>query len=233
MKNVTRNLCLRLAIVGWAYSLMGGLALAAPDSLETDLNSLALPANAAPVAVSSERLYSVQDRYSQLTNRSEISLGGSNNFTADAYVQSQEIDLSYRYYISNRWFLGASGAYVFNSLSSAGTRLVAEQHILPDMAYVKYRGDLMGGFNIFYGKFRATMDEVFYFDQYVALGPGVVNLDTGTAPAGVADVGFSFWFGRKISARLGVKDYIFNEQRTLTKGVVNNFLGHLDVGILL
>lgn len=209
-----------------------GAGWAASGSLENELNSLAVPSNQIPPMVASEKMYAVQNRYAPLTYRSEVTLGGSKNFTPDGMMISQQLDLAYRFYLSDRWFVGTSGSYVFNSLSNAGQRLMQQEHLLPDIAYAKYRADLLGGFNIFYGKFRFNMDKAYYFDQYVALGPGVVMLDTGTAPAAVADVGFSFWFGRTASVRLGLKDYFFQERRRLSKGMVHNLLGHLDVGVL-
>lgn len=226
-----------ILFVVFAVTLWFGAAFAAveppapePKSLEDELQSLSVPSNQAPSAVSSEQLYAVQSRLSPLGKRSEVTLSGAKNLTADSFLVSQEIDLGYRFYFSDRWFVGVSGSYVSNSLSGSGQRLLEESKRLPDVAYTKYRADLMAGYNLFYGKFRLTMDQVFYFDQYVALGPGVVVQDLGTHPAAVADIGFVFWFGRNFSFRFGVKDYLFQEERRLSQGIANNVMSHLDIG---
>jgi len=216
--------------------LIGSVAFAATESmvetrsLEDELRSLSLPSNQAPSGVSSEQLYAVQTRLAPLENRSEITITGAKNFTVDSFLVSQQVDAGYRYYLSSRWFVGASGSYVFNSLSGSGERLMNENKRLPDVAYTKYRADILAGYNLFYGKFRLTLDQVFYFDQYVAVGPGVVVQDLGTHPALVADVGFVFWFGRNFSFRVGAKDYLFHEDRRLSNGLANNVLGHVDFG---
>jgi hypothetical protein len=85
---------------------------------------------------------------------------------------------------------------------------------------------------VFYGKFRVSMDQVFYFDQYVALGAGSVGLNTGRQTAAVGDVGFVLWLGRKGSIRFGVKDYFYNEQRRLSSSRVHDLVGHIDAGFL-
>lgn len=199
-------------------------------SLEDALNRLSMPENQAPGAISEEKLYAVQTRYSPLTFRSELSLGGARNFTGDRMLETQQLDLAYRFHLSNRWSLGISGSYVFNTFSDTADRLMKAEGILPDIAYAKYRGDLTVTHHLFYGKFRASMDRVFYFDQYVSLGGGVVGLNTGRVGAAVADLGFAFWIGRNASLRVGLKDYYYLEQRAKSSGWSHNLLGHFDVG---
>ena len=202
-------------------------------SLEDQLERLSAPANQAPSAVNSEQLYAVQSRYSPLEERHEISIGGGHNFTPDSFTVSQQIDLSYRYYLSNRWFLGATGSYVFNDFSQAGQDALNKEGLIPDAAYAKTRIDALVGYNLFYGKFRLSMDEVFYFDQYVALGPGLVSFDTGNEIAVVGDIGFVAWIGKNFSLRFGLKDYFVNHVRVKESGMAHNFLGHLEFGYVL
>jgi outer membrane beta-barrel protein len=205
----------------------------ADESLESQLQGLNLPTNEAPAQVSVEKLYSVQNRYVPVDTRSEISLGLGKNFAADSFITSGQVDLSYRFHLNDKWHFTAGGSYAFNSLSDAGQRLLDMQQLLPDVAYVKYRLNLLAGYNLFYGKFRVSMDQVFYFDQYIAAGPGLVGMDTGTAPAAVGDIGFVFWMGRKFNAQVGFKDYYYTQKRTLTTSKVNDMVGHIDFGILL
>ncbi len=211
---------------------------AAPVSLETQLEQLQAPVNGAPSAVSGEKLYSVQTRYSPLRNHVELSLGGAKNFSTNGYLSSHQIDLGARYYFSDRWFVGASGSYVFNQASAFTEAMIATQGFAPDVASTKFRGELLGGFNLFYGKFRLSMDKVFYFDQYIAIGPGLVNFvdikhREATNLAAVADVGLVLWFGRQASLRVGVKDYFFKEERSKSAAYVNHFVGHFQLGYLL
>jgi outer membrane beta-barrel protein len=218
--------------VGLFLVLSVGAFAAETPALEDELQQLAVPTNEMPPAANSEMLYSVQTRLSPLAHRHEITIGGAKNFTSDSFLSSYQIDLGYRFYLSDRWYLGASGSYVFNSFTDAANRLIKAEKLVPDVAYPKFRGDLLVGFNLFYGKFRLSMDKVFYFDQYIALGPGVVSLNTGMQWAAVADIGLVLWMGQA-SIRFGLKDYFFKENRAMSSGMVHNLLAHLDLGIVL
>jgi len=212
---------------------LGAVSLGAEIPLDQELQQLSVPDNQLVPSADTEKLYAIQTRYAPLANRHEITLGGAKNFTADSHLTSQQLDLTYRFHINDKWYVGLAGSYVFNSFTDAANRLISQQKLVPDIAYPKFRGDLLVGYNLFYGKFRLSMDTVFYFDQYIALGPGLVNLNTGTTPAAVADIGFVFWLGKGGSMRLGLKDYFFKETRVRSSGMVHNLLAHLDVGIVL
>lgn len=206
---------------------------AAGPSLEDQLRILELPENQAPANVTAERLYAVQTRYSPLTRRGEVGLGVARNLTVDSFLSSSELSGKYRFHFNDRWSLGLSGAYTFNSLSGAGQRLLELNQLLPDVSYVKGRADLTLGCNVFYGKFRLSLDQVFYFDQYVEIGAGRVWLDRGESTAAVAGAGFAFWAGRSASVRFGLKNYLFQEQRRLSSGLTDHLLAHLDIGMML
>jgi outer membrane beta-barrel protein len=216
-------------------SVIGVLATAAAfggTDIEQQLQDLNLPTNQAPVGRSSEKIYSVQSRYVSVDRKSEVLVAGGKNFSADSFITSYEIDAAYRFHLNDRWHLTLGGGYVFNSLSSAGQKLNEMRRLVPDVAYVKYRGNLLAGYNLFYGKFRVSMDQVFYFDQYIAVGPGLVNMNTVTSPAAVADVGFVFWFGRSFNAQIGIRDYYYRQQRVISSSNVHDLMGHIDVGYL-
>lgn len=217
-----------------SFSLRAATPEAVPEAtLEDQLQSLNVPANQAPSAISSEKLYSVQTRFNPLSSRFEVNVGGSRNFTPNSFLNSSQVEAAIRYHFDDRWSLGLEGSYVFNSLTDAGERLLNAENIFPDVAYSKYRVNLMTSFNAFVGKFRLTMDQVFYFDQYFALGPGLVSLNTGNQLALVGDIGFVFWMGKNISLRLGLQDFFFHENRVLSSGYVHHLLGHMDLGLLL
>ena len=52
-------------------------------------------------------------------------------------------------------------------------------------------------------------------------------------PAGVVDVGASFWFGRTVSLALGGKAYRFKETRLASEGVANHIVAYANLGVLL
>lgn len=203
------------------------------QSLEAQLDQLALPSNQAPVNLSQEKLYSVQSRFIPLKSRFELSVGGAHNFSGDRFLSTNDVGGTLRYHLTDRWSLGASVWRVTNSLTSSGNALLADVGRLPDSTYASLRADVSATYNLFYGKFRLGMDKVLYFDQYVSLGAGRVNRDNGATMAYVGDIGFVFWLGGRASLRLGMKDYYYREDRRLSSGMQHNFMGHVDIGILL
>lgn len=222
-------------------SLLVALALpwsvyAAPASIETELQTLKLDQETIPAQVPAERYYAAQSRYSSLKHRLELDLGGAKNFNPSSFVTSEELHADLRFYFTNRFYTALHGSYVFSSMSADGNRLWENEKIFPDIAIVKYRSDLTLGYHLFYGKFRLSMDSVFYFDQYWAIGAGMVNTDNGlgrtTSPAVVGDVGFAFWFGRNWTLRVGLKDYYFKEVRRTGSESVNHFVGHASLGFV-
>lgn len=201
--------------------------------LSTQLDDLTVPANTAPAGVTSEKLYSVQNRYLQIANKFEFTLGGAKNFTGNGFLQMSQINAGVAYHINDRWSAVVSGSYGFNDFTSSANRLIVNDGIMPDAAIVKWRADALASYNLFYGKFRLSMDQVFYFDQYVAIGPGLVNTQYATVPAAVADVGFALWFGKNWSARFGAKNSYFREQKMLSNDMAYHLMGHIEVGYLL
>lgn len=206
---------------------------AEPESLDMELQKLATDTYQAPAGLSPENLYAVQYRHNPLRHRHEFFLGGAKNFTPDGYTVSNQFDAAYRFYLNDKWFLGLSGSYVVNELSSSGERLLTQEGILPDATFTKFRGDLALGYNLFYGKFRISTDQVFYFDNYVSIGPGLVRYELNSQPAIVGDIGIVGWFGKHFSVRVGLKDYFVKEVRRKTQGMTHNLIGHLDLGYLL
>ncbi len=223
---MTKTLFLLLAITSHQ-------AFASDTNLSNQLDDLKIPANTAPVGVTSEKLYSVQNRYIKLDKKFEFNLGGAKNFTGNGFLQMSQINAGVAYHFNDRWSVTASGSYGFNDFTASANRLMMNDGIMPDAAIVKWRSDLMASYNLFYGKFRMNMDQVFYFDQYVSVGPGLVNTQYATVPAAVADVGFALWFGKNWSARFGAKNDVFREQKMVHNDLAYHLLGHIEVGYLL
>ena len=203
------------------------------ESLEDQLKALQVPADKAPVGVSSEQLYSVQTRNSPLGGRLEVTLGGGTNLSGTNAITSRQAQGGLRFHFSDRWSLGATYGMVFNELSSAAQKLLDQQGIIPDIPYAKSRADLTVGFNTFYGKLRWGMESVTYFDQFINLGMGEIALNTGTVNAGVVEAGFVAWLGKWGSLRLSVKDYIYQERSGESQRIVNDWHGMVNFGVLL
>jgi outer membrane beta-barrel protein len=229
-----------IAILSCGYGAIAhgeGTAQQKPERrpLTAELGTLA--SDALPSTAETEKFYVVQDRAVGLANRVEVAVDAARNFNSNIYVRSYEAGVRAIYHASNRWFLDAGISKVYNELTDSGRHAWANDGIYPDTSYVKQRWDVAVGFNAIYGKARMTQDTVFYFDQYVAIGGGQVTQDNSieqsTTPALTGDVGLAVWLGRKISFRVGAKDYYFMERRVATQSKVNHLLGYGAVGVML
>lgn len=220
---------LSIALIGMGLSI----SAVADSDLNAQLDELKLPTNAAPAGVTSEKLYSVQNRLMKLDRKFEFNLGGSKNFGGSGFLQMTQVNGSVGYHFNDRWSLFLSGSYGFNDFTEAAGMLILKEGILPDVAVVNWRSDLLLGYNLFYGKFRLSLDQVFYFDQYVSVGPGLVNTQFGTTPSAVADIGVALWFGKNWSTRFGVKNQVFNEKTVSSSHLTDHVLGHVEVGYLI
>ncbi len=227
----------KIIIVSLLITTLSGSVFADTDgeiaSLETQLNDLQVPTNIAPTAVSQEKLYSVQSRFRTLKKHFGMGLGVSQNFSGSSFLKMTQVNLDFRYHLSDRWSLVVGGSYGFNSFTSSADRLMTDTpdyRTVADAAYVKTRAHILAAYNLFYGKFRLSMDKVLYFDQYIAAGPGMVNTQFGNATSGVFDIGLVFWTGKNLDVRFGIQNEFFNEQRTLSSSFERHTLGHFDVG---
>ena len=202
----------------------------AEDDLMSQIKSLVLPSNQAPGMVSKEKLYSVQNRYSDLSNRHEVFVGAGTQVLGEGHIDSRRVGIGYQYHFNNTWAVEVTGSKVFNEFNSSGEILLEKTNLVPDKDYLKYRFDAAAVFNTFYGKFRFGMERVFYFDQYISLGAGMMGLESGTTPAVVADIGLSFWLEKNYSVRFGFKNEFYNEQRLTGEELNHNLVTHLEVG---
>jgi outer membrane beta-barrel protein len=201
------------------------------ESLETQLENLNTPINQAP-GVLQEKFYSIQDRYSPLKGRVETTATLSEKMSDVGFIQSREFGAGIRYYFNSKWSLGVNGSAAMNKLSNSAERLFVKDGLVPDVPYTKYRGDLSTRYNLFYGKFRLSMDRVLYFDQYVSLGPAYIVTSNGNAIGAAADIGFAFWIGRNWSAHFGIKDYVYGEPNSTGNSLVNQLFVTLNIGYI-
>lgn len=210
------------------------LALMAAEevNLEERLSALQLPENAIPIQGIEEKFYAVQTRYVPLQGRFEFSLGGAKDFNTGGYTSSQQFDIGLNYYLTDRWFLSSGASFVANRFTDSAVYLLEKEGLIPDISVPTQRYDLQAGYHLFYGKFRVSMDTVFYFDQYVSLGTGYVVADAGDSFSLVGDIGLALWLGKRFSVRFGLEDFFYNEKRRLSTAYVHHLLGHASVGYL-
>lgn len=216
-----------------AFLLLGNTAsFAQSQDLEKKLDALNIPDDKVHAVLSDDQLYIVNDRYSSLRNRHELTLQGANNFTADSHLSTKQAGLSYRYHLNADWSFGARYTRYTNKLTTAGQNLFDSQKILPDTDYALNGQELFVNYNTIYGKLRWTESTIVYFDQYVSLGGGKVKLSSGKTNIMFADLGFSFWLGKHMSARLGVKNEFYSQSQKSGDRKVHNANGYLEFGYL-
>ena len=186
---------------------------------------------------SSEKFYVVHDRRSGNAGVFDISAGAGYNTNSDVNIRSSEQMARINYHATDKVFLSVAGSQVHNQFNLSAQKRMEEDGTFPNVGFVKSRVDLSIGYNLIYGKARVSKDAIFYFDQYVAIGGGVIN-QTNTreevkTPAAVVDIGASFWFGRTVSLALGAKTYRFKETRLASEGVANHVVAYANLGMLL
>jgi outer membrane beta-barrel protein len=216
-----------------AFSVFASTQLIAQDSeLERKLDALNIPDDKVTTLLSEDKFYIVNTRYSSLINRHEVTLQGGNNFTADSHLSSQQASLAYRYHLNSSWSAGLRYTRYSTKLSDAGNRLFTDKKILPDTDFAKNSQELFVNFNTIYGKLRWTQDTVVYFDQYISLGGGKIELASGKTNLAFADLGFSFWIGNHMSARLGVKNEFYKQTQLSGPRSIHNAVGYLEFGYM-
>jgi outer membrane beta-barrel protein len=205
---------------------------AAIDELELKLQKLNVPSDKVSPVVSRDKLYIVNARYSPLDKRHEIDVAGANNFMADSHIITRQAALSYRYHFNEKWGAGLRYTNYFNELSDAGKMLFDRKDLLPDSDFAYKSTELFVNYNTMYGKLRYSQDSVLYFDQYVSLGVGQVNLQSGDQTVGILDVGLSFWIGKNYSLRAGLKNEFYQQQQLTGSRDIHNAMGYISFGYL-
>ncbi|MBS1986229.1 MAG: outer membrane beta-barrel domain-containing protein [Bdellovibrionales bacterium] len=201
--------------------------------LETQMESLQLPADAAPEAhVADEKIYAVQSRLVPLRHRHEVSLLGGRTLIGESFLTSYTVGLAYHFNVTDRWSVDLSGSIYSNTLTDSGKRLIEAQNLYPDLRYLRSNVDLTATFRPFYGKIRFGAQSTVHFDQYVSLGASRLELNTETKPAIATDLGLSFWMKQGYSFRLGLRDYFYRYETTASAGSAwaQDLQAHLDFG---
>lgn len=217
---------------GLFFFAFAAVCASASDALEKKLELLNVPDDKVTPLIERDKLYVVNTRYSSLDKRHEVSLMGANNFNSDSHILSRQASLAYRFHWNQKWSAGLRYSSYFNELSDPGKTLFKEREILPDNDYAKSSKDAFVSYNTMYGKLRFSKDTLVYFDQYVSLGYGKVELASTEENVYLADLGFAFWIGRNMSARLGLRNEFYIQNRLTGDQSVHNAMGYVSFGYM-
>ncbi|MBC97767.1 MAG: hypothetical protein CME63_08455 [Halobacteriovoraceae bacterium] len=228
LKNAKKYLMVMALVSTSSYAAESGEV----SKLENKLDALNIPDDKVTPLLSQDQLYIVNTRYSSLINRHEVTLKGGHNFTADSHLDSKDIALSYRYHLNSDWSFGVRYTEYQNDLTGAGERLFDDQKLLPDTDYSVNAKEIFATYNTIYGKLRWSQETVVYFDQYISLGVGEMELASGKTNHALADLGLAFWIGKHMSARVGLKNEFYNQTQLTGKEFKANTFGYIEFGYL-
>ncbi|MEE2670243.1 MAG: outer membrane beta-barrel domain-containing protein [Bdellovibrionota bacterium] len=212
--------------------VLGSSQSFAEQDLSQKLESLNIPSDKVTPLLSEEDLYAVNERYSSLNKRFELTLFGAHDFAADPHLDTKQSGLTARFHYNSRWSAGLRYTEYFNQLTPSGKALFEEKQLLPDSDFALKSSEGFINFNTVYGKVRLTKDTIVYFDQYIALGYGNISLSRGEVQMYTAHLGLSFWVGKNMSARFGVKNEFYAQKKVNGDDNVHNAMGYLEIGYL-
>lgn len=208
-------------------------ASAQETDLTKKLDDLRVPDDQISPMVTQDKLYLVNKRYSSLVNRHEVSFSGGKNYSAPSHIDNQFTSMLYRYHINSTFQLGLRYNTYYNDLTAAGKQLFEDEKIFPDTDFALKSTSAFFGFNTFYGKMRLSQKSVVYFDQYINLGYGEIDLaKNGLQKIVNVDAGFSFWLGKHMSARLGINNEFYTQRKATGLANVHNTMAYVELGYL-
>ena len=162
-----------------------------------------------------------------------MTLRGAHNFNSDGHLKVQQGAATYRYHLNASWSFGLIYTRYNNELTREGRTLLNDEQILPDTDYAINAQEIFASYNTIYGKLRWSRERVVYFDQYIALGLGQVELASGKTNNVFLDLGVAFWLGKQASVRFGLKNEGYNRiLRREGEQFQYNALGYVEIGLL-
>lgn len=200
--------------------------------LEKKLDELNIPDDKISNVISEDKVFVVNKRYSSLVNRHEVTFAGGNNFTGDSHLSTQQLAATYRYHLNSKWSFGLRYQEIFNELTTTGAQLFTEEKIFPDTDFALSSYEAFATYNTIYGKLRWSADTVVYFDQYISLGYGQIELSFGDQNLFVADAGIAFWLGKHMSTRVGVRNEFYEQNQLRGTRSIHNAVGYIEIGYL-
>lgn len=212
--------------------ILVSINLYAENSVENKLDKLNIPSHRVSPLISKDKLYVVNKRYSSLVKRHEINLSGANDFAAEGHLITRQVTASYQFHLDSKWSFGLSRTNYYNELSKAGKTLFENKQILSDSDYAYSSTQVFTSFNTIYGKVRFAKDSVVYFDQFVSLGIGKVDLKSGSQNLATLDLGLAFWIGKNYSFKTGLKNEFYTQRQLSGETDVHNGMGYVSFGYL-
>lgn len=204
----------------------------ANDSIETKLEKLNIPSDRISPLISNDKLYIVNSRYSSLDKRHEVSFSGANDFASEGHLLTRQVFLTYQFHLNSKWSFGLRKTNYYNELSNAGKVLFENKSILADNDFALNSLEAFTSYNTIYGKIRFSKDSVVYFDQYISLGFGKVDLSSGSQNLLSADLGLAFWIGKNYSFKTGLKNEFYTQRQLLGDNETHNAMGYISFGYL-
>lgn len=212
--------------------ILSASAYSKPESLENKLDDLRIPDDQVSSVISEDKLFVVNRRYSSLVNRHEFTISGGNNFTPDSHLSTRQLSGSYRYHLNSTWSFGIRYQKIYNELSGAGEKLFEDKRIVPDSDFARSSYEGFVNFHTFYGKMRINSSNVIYFDQYISLGAGQIELTAENENLYTTDAGFAFWLGKHMSTRIGLRNEFYSQNQITGRRSIHNAVGYFEVGYL-
>ncbi len=227
-----KTLSLILLLCSLGFSSVSAEEKVSKKALDEKLDDLLLPDDKVTPVLSQDKFYIINQRYSSLINRHEVTLQGAHNFTADSHLDVKQSALTYRYHLNSRWSFGLRYNYYTNKLTTTGEKLLQDRQIVPDQDFAYNSQEIFATFNTIYGKLRWSSDTVVYFDQYISLGGGQIELASGKTNHGLLDLGLAFWVGQNFSLRTGLKNEFYNQNQLNGTQFMHNAMGYMEIGYL-
>lgn len=220
-----------LRVIFLVLSIFSAAALAAPGPLERDLKELEVR-DPVPGNSLSDRIHTVQMRARPLSKKTEVLIGAGQILGGNGFLKTQNVSAEVQYHFNDRWSVAGAYSSLQNEFTASASRLQAATGLMPDVDYAKSRMEARAQVNLFYGKIRFTRRQAISFDQYFGLGLAQNELRSGSAGGPVADLGIAFWISKWGSLHLGVKDYYYKENRTLSQGNAHNVTAYAQAGMV-
>jgi outer membrane beta-barrel protein len=211
---------------------LGSLNSFSALDLNKKLDSLNIPDDKVSPMISQDKLHIVNTRYSSLVNRYEITMAGANDFMSDSHMETKQFFATARYHIDSKWGIGVRHSRYNNQLTDAGNKLFDESQILPESDFAIKSTEVFVTNHGLYGKLRVNDSKVVYFDQYLTLGYGDVELSSGTTKTMSVDLGLAFWIGKHMSSRFGVKNEFYTQKKKYGTADAYNAMGYIEFGYL-
>ena len=190
-----------------------------------------------------ERVSAVQNRTVDRIFRNELSVGASQVTGGNAYLETQNFELSYAFHINPHWSVGLKYMRAGNKLSQEGKSIIEEGLELsetdPNLAFIPDvdfpLNSYIGVVNWYpiYGKINLYNIGITQFDMYLNMELGQMELSNGPSPIYGLGLGAGFWFSQHLTARIEARYQTYTAQYLSKKQSKNVALFGFSLGFML